>query len=30
VVQTVGKQPAEVDFGAGVALIDLAKIIPDE
>ena len=29
-VQTVGKEPAEVDFGAGVALIDLAEIIPNE
>jgi Uma2 family endonuclease len=29
-VQTVGKEPADVDFGAGVARIDLAAIIPDE
>ena len=29
-VQTVGREPAEVDFGAGVARIDLAAIIPDE
>jgi Uma2 family endonuclease len=28
-VQTVGTEPAEVDFGAGVAGIDLAAIIPD-
>jgi Uma2 family endonuclease len=29
-VQTVGKEPVEVDFGVGVARIDLAAIIPDE
>lgn len=29
-VQTVGREPAEVDFGAGVARIDLAAIIPAE
>ena len=29
-VQTVGREPAEVDFGAGVARIDLAAIIPEE
>jgi Uma2 family endonuclease len=27
-VQTVGAEPAEIDFGAGVARIDLAQIIP--
>jgi Uma2 family endonuclease len=29
-VQTVGKEPAEVDFGAGVARIDLASIVPED
>ena len=29
-VQTIGKEPIDVDFGAGVARIDLAAIIPDE
>ena len=28
-VQTVGKEPTEVDFGAGVVRIDLTAIIPD-
>ena len=27
-VQTVGEEPADVDFGAGVARIDLTTIIP--
>lgn len=29
-VQTVGKEPADVDFGAGVARIDLASIVPED
>ena len=29
-VQTVGEEPADVDFGAGVARIDLAAIIPND
>jgi Uma2 family endonuclease len=29
-VQTVGKEPADVDFGAGVARIDLASIFPED
>ena len=29
-VQTVGQEPVEVDFGGGVARIDLAAIIPGE
>ena len=28
--QTVGREPVDVDFGAGVARIDLAAIIPEE
>ena len=28
--QTVGTDPVEVDFGAGVALIDVAAIIPED
>jgi Uma2 family endonuclease len=29
-VRTVGPEPAEVDFGAGVARIDLAQVIPSD
>lgn len=29
-VQTVGEEPVEIDFGAGVALIDLAAVIPED
>lgn len=29
-VQTVGREPMEVDFGAGVARIDLAAIVPGD
>ena len=29
-VQTVSKEPADVDFGVGVARIDLAAIIPED
>jgi Uma2 family endonuclease len=29
-VQTVGEEPAQVDFGAGVARIDLAAIVPED
>lgn len=29
-VLTVGAEPVELDFGAGIARIDLAEIIPDE
>ena len=29
-VQTVGEEPAQVDFGAGVARIDLAAIVPKD
>jgi Uma2 family endonuclease len=29
-VQTVGKEPVEVDFGAGTVLIDLSAIIPED
>ena len=29
-VRTVGQEPVEVDFGAGVARIDLARIIPND
>jgi hypothetical protein len=29
-VQTVGREPADIDFGAGVVRLDLAAIIPDE
>jgi Uma2 family endonuclease len=29
-VQTIGAEPAEVEFGAGVARIDVRAIVPDE
>lgn len=29
-MQTVGREPAEISFGAGMARIDLDEILPDE